>query len=47
MTRHNFFERLERELDIQFEYEKIENIVLNELDGYSTINEDIEESFSQ
>ena len=47
MAKHNFFERLERELDIQFEYEKIENIVLNESDGYSTINEDIEESFSQ
>ena len=47
MARHNFFERLERELDIQFEYEKIENIVLNESDGYNTINEDIEVNFSQ
>ena len=47
MARHNFFERLERELDIQFEYEKIENIVLNEHAGYCTLNDEIEENFNE
>lgn len=30
MARLNFFERMEREIDYQKEYEKIENIILNE-----------------
>lgn len=34
MARYNFFERMEREINFQFEYEKIENIIL-------TINEQI------
>lgn len=46
MARHNFFEKLEREINIQFEYEKIENIVLNELNEYCfTLNDQIEENF--
>ena len=32
MARYNFFERMEREINFQFEYEKIENIILNEMD---------------
>ena len=34
MARYNFFERMEREINFQFEYEKIENIILNEKNGY-------------
>ena len=47
MTRHNFFERLERELDVQFEYEKIENIVLNERNMGMVLNEEIEQRFKR
>ena len=28
---------MEREIDFQFEYEKIEDIILNEINGYQTI----------
>lgn len=41
LARHNFFQRLERELDVQFEYEKIENIVLNERNMGMILNEEI------
>lgn len=46
MARMNFFERMEREIDFQEEYEKIEDIILNEPgSGYSSINEDISKAF--
>ena len=47
MARHNFFQRLERELDVQFEYEKIENIVLNERNMGMVLNEEIEQRFKR
>lgn len=34
MDRYNIFQRMEREIDFQFEYEKIEEIVLNEMNGH-------------
>ena len=37
MARYNVFQRMEREIDFQFEYEKIEYIILNEMNGYQTI----------
>ena len=30
MARYNFFERMEKEIDFQTEYEKIDYIILNE-----------------
>lgn len=46
MARLNFFERMEREVDFQHEYRKIEDIMLNEPGkGYHSINDDISESF--
>lgn len=45
MARHNFFERMERKIDFQFEYEKIENVVLNETNGYRTLEEEISANF--
>lgn len=48
MTRYNFFQRLEREINLQHEYEKIEKIILTEEDGfYETIEEKIEECFRE
>lgn len=47
MARHNFFQRMEREINFQFEYRKIENIILNEAKGYEdeTLNEAIVKNF--
>lgn len=45
MARYNFFERMEREINFQFEYEKIEDIVLNETNGYHTLEDEISENF--
>ena len=45
MARYNFFERMEREINFQFEYEKIENIILNEKNGYCTLEDEISENF--
>ena len=45
MARCNFFERMEREINFQFEYEKIEDIVLNETNGYHTLEDEISENF--
>ena len=45
MARCNFFERMEREINFQFEYEKIENIILNEKNGYCTLEDEISENF--
>ena len=45
MARYNFFERMEREINFQFEYEKIENIILNETNGYHTLEDEISENF--
>ena len=45
MERYNFFERMEREINFQFEYEKIENIILNEKNGYCTLEDEISENF--
>ena len=46
MGRSNFFERMERELNLQHEYEKLDDIVLNEWVGQSTINDHISKHFS-
>ena len=44
----NFFEKMEREINFHLEYEKIENIVLNERDYNSeSINKWIERNFTQ
>lgn len=45
MSRYNFFQRIEREIDFQFEYNKIENIVLNEDIGFETLEKEIERNF--
>lgn len=45
MDRYNIFQRMEREIDFQFEYEKIEEIVLNEMNGHQTIENQIENAF--
>lgn len=48
MARKSFFERMEREIDLQNEYEKIENVILNEKEyGDHTIENDIEECFRE
>ena len=36
---------MEREINFQFEYEKIENIILNEKNGYCTLEDEISENF--
>lgn len=42
----NFFERMEREINFNREYQKIEDIILNERDiCFQTINEEIEANF--
>lgn len=38
---------MEREIDFQFEYEKIEYIILNEMNGYQTIEQQIEGNFKK
>ena len=44
--RASFFERMEREIDIQKEYEKIDRLVLNECDSKDrTLEEKISDSF--
>lgn len=46
MARKNFFERMEREINFQKEYQKIEDIILNEYDrNSSTIEEEISDVF--
>lgn len=45
MERYNIFQRMEREIDFQFEYEKIEEIILNENNGHQTIEKEIETDF--
>ena len=45
MGRSNFFERMERELNLQHEYEKFEDIILNEKMGGTSINEFISNNF--
>lgn len=45
MDRYNIFQRMEREIDFQFEYEKIEKIVLSEMNGHQTIENQIENAF--
>ena len=45
MGRSNFFERMERELNLQHEYEKLDDIVLNEWMGECTINDYISKHF--
>ena len=39
MERGNFFERMERELNLQHEYEKIDSIILNEKIKGNTIDD--------
>ena len=46
MEKYNIFQRMERKIDFQFEYEKIEGIILNENDGHQTIENEIEDNFS-
>lgn len=46
MGRQNFFEKLERKIDFQKEYEKIESIVLKPVVfGRASIEDDIERYF--
>ena len=46
MARKNFFERMEREINFKKEYQKIEDIILNEYDrNGSTIEEEISSVF--
>lgn len=46
MGRKNFFEKLEREIDLQKEYEKIESLVLQSVGfGMASIEDDIERYF--
>lgn len=46
MGRKNFFEKLEREIDLQKEYEKIESLVLQSVGfGMASIEDDIEHYF--
>lgn len=46
MGRMNFFEKLEREIDLQKEYEKIESLVLQSVGfGMTSIEDDIEHYF--
>lgn len=48
MARYNFFQKLERDINFQFEYQKLENIVLTEQDGYGeTLEDTIEEYFRE
>lgn len=47
MARYNIFQRMEREIDFQFEYEKIEDIILNEINSYQTIEKQIEDNFKK
>lgn len=43
MGRKNFFEKLEREIDLQKEYEKIESLILQPIVfGRASIEDDIE-----
>ena len=46
MARYNFFERMEREIDFQTEYEKIDYIILNErIRGIGCLEDEIEKFF--
>lgn len=46
MARYNFFERMEREIDFQTEYEKIDYIILNErIRGIGCLEDVIEKFF--
>lgn len=46
MARKSFFERMEREIDLQKEYEKIENVILNENDyNHLTIEKELSNNF--
>lgn len=46
MARYNFFERMERKINFQFEYEKIDNIILNEkIQRNISLNDLIEKNF--
>lgn len=47
MARKSFFERMEREIDFQHEYEKMDDIILNDTVGHDTLYEYIASNFER
>ena len=47
MARKSFFERMEREIDFQHEYEKMDDIILNDTVGHDTLYEYIALNFER